>query len=187
MVDPVAEAARALAGGRLVVYPTDTLLGLGARATDRRAVAHLERLKRRPAGQPLSMAVSSTEELETWAVLSPAARRWVRRHLPGPYTVLVTPSPRARGRLPTAIAPPGGALALRIPDHPVARELARRTGPVVATSANRHGQAPCESAPAARRLFGREVAVYLAAGPAPSGHPSQLVDLRGDTPRVTSR
>ncbi|HTS33711.1 MAG TPA: L-threonylcarbamoyladenylate synthase [Thermoplasmata archaeon] len=187
MVARLAEAARALAAGRAVVYPTDTLYGLGARATDRRAVARLEALKGRPAGQPLSVAVSSVEELERWAELSPVARRWVRRHLPGPYTVLLAPSAHARRYLSPSVLPSRGGLAVRVPDHPVARELARRVGPVVATSANRHGEPPCRSTAAARRTFGSRVAVYLAGLPAPSGRPSTLVDLRGPRPRAVRR
>lgn len=187
MVAAVAAAARALAAGRSVVYPTDTLLGLGARATDRRAVDRLEALKGRPTGQPLSVALSSTEELERWAELTPPARRWIRRHLPGPYTVLLRPSRRAARRFPSSVVPPGGALAVRVPDHPIARDLARRAGPLVATSANPHGSPPCRSVAAARRTFGDRVAAYLPARPAPSGLPSTFVDLRGRTPRPVRR
>jgi L-threonylcarbamoyladenylate synthase len=179
-------AARALAAGGLVVYPTDTLLGLGGVARDRRAVRRLESLKGR-IGQPLSIAVSSFEELERWSVLSPPARRWVRRHLPGPYTVLVRPSPAATRTFPSTIVPTGGALAVRLPDHPIARELARRVGPIVATSANFHGRAPFPTASAARRAFGARVAAYVASGPAPSGRPSTFVDLRGERPHLLAR
>jgi len=186
MDDALAAAARALAAGGLVVYPTDTLLGLGARATDRRAVARLESTKGRT-GQPLSVAVSSFEELDTWADLSPSARRWVRRHLPGPFTVLVPPSALATRTFPTTLVPPNGALAIRIPDHPAARELARRAGPIVATSANHHGQPPCRTVAEARRSFGPRVAAYVRSGPAPSGHPSTFVDLRGHRPRPVAR
>ncbi len=183
----VARAADALARGGLVVYPTDTLLGFGAAAADRGAVSRLERFKARPAGQPLSVALSSTEEVETWSVVDPAARRWMRRHLPGPYTVLLRPSRRARQRFAPSIVPVGGAIAVRVPDHPIARELARRAGPVVATSANRHGDPPCRTAAQARRVWGDAVAVYLETGPAPSGRPSEFVDLRGATPRLRPR
>jgi len=186
MAGAVAAAARALASGGLVVYPTDTLLGLGARATDRRAVARLESTKGRT-GQPLSIAVSSVEELETWADLTPLARRWARRHLPGPYTILVRPSDLASRTLPTTLVPPGGALAIRIPDHEVARELARRVGPIVATSANHHGQPPCRTVAEARRSFGPRVASYVGSGPTPSGRPSTYVDLRGEQARAIAR
>jgi L-threonylcarbamoyladenylate synthase len=187
MVPSAADAARALARGRLVVYPTDTLLGLAARATDREAVARLERVKHRPVGQALSVALSSTEELETWAELSVESRAWARRHLPGPYTLLVRPSPQALRAFPPSILPANGRLGLRVPDHPLARELARRAGPVTATSANRHGEPPARTLVDARRAFGDEVAVYLPATPRPSGRPSSLVDLTGDEPAPVAR
>jgi len=182
----VERAVRALASGRLVVFPTDTLLGLGARADDPRAVERLVGLKRRPAGQPLSAAVSSFEELEALGRFSASARRFVRRHLPGPYTVLVAPSAAARRRLAASVGG-GRTIGLRIPDHPVAREIARRVGPIVATSANRHGAPPAPTVRAAQRALGDDVAVYVRDGPPPSGVPSELVDLTGRAPRRRSR
>jgi L-threonylcarbamoyladenylate synthase len=178
----VAEAARALARGGLVVYPTDTLLGLGAAAADRSAVDRLERAKGRPSGRALSIAVSSAEEIETWGELSVESRAWARRRLPGPYTILVRPTPRARRTFGRSVLPPRGLLGVRLPDHPVARELARRSGPVTATSANLHGRPPCRTVTEARRAFGEGVTVYLPEKPKPSGHPSTLVDLSGRHP-----
>jgi L-threonylcarbamoyladenylate synthase len=75
-----------------------------------------------------------------------------------------------------------------VPDHPVARELARRCGPIVATSANRHGTPPARTVAEARRAFGSDVSIYLTGGPAPAGRPSDLVDLSGGGPgRVVRR
>jgi L-threonylcarbamoyladenylate synthase len=188
MGSSLADAVRALEAGRLVVYPTDTLLGLGARARDADAVERLIIAKGRPAGQPVSVALSSTEELESVVSLALATRRFVRTHLPGPYTILArglprrTPSPLAR-----AVAGTSGVLGVRVPDHPLARELARRVGPITATSANRHGGAPCRTLAEARRTFGNEVAVYLAGLPRPSGRPSELVDLTGGSPVAVPR
>ena len=187
MGSSVADAARALAAGKLVVYPTDTLYGLGARATDRAAVDRLVRAKGRAAAQPVSVALSSTEEIEPLAVLAPAARRFLRNHLPGPYTVLVRPSAFARRTLAPPIVANPGAIGVRIPDHPVARELARRIGPLTATSANRHGEPPSATIAAARRVFASRVAVYVPDGPHPSGRPSELVDLTGPEPRAIAR
>jgi L-threonylcarbamoyladenylate synthase len=183
----VSDAVRALARGRLVVYPTDTLLGLGASARNARAVRALLRAKGRPEGTPISIALSSLEEVDRWAQLSPPARAWARAHLPGPFTLLVRPSSLARRRLPAAVLPPGGRLGVRVPDHPVARELARRAGPVTATSANRHGRPPARGVAAARRAFGTEVAVYVPAVPTPSHRPSTLVDLTGRRPLRVER
>ncbi len=186
MPPTVVEAVRALWQGELVLVPTDTLFGLAARASDRAAVARLHEAKGRPSSQPISIALSSTEELEPYAVLRPSGRRFVRRHLPGPYTVLARPSAFARRTLDPSVA--GGAtVGLRVPDHPVVRELARRVGPITATSANRHGAPPVRSVALARRVFGAKVRVYLPAVPRPSGIPSTLVDLTGPVPRVRGR
>ncbi len=187
MGPPVAIAARAIRSGELVVYPTDTLLGLGASATDPAAVRRLGQVKQRPEGQPISVAVSSLADLEAWADLGPPGLRFARLHLPGPYTLLARPSRRGRRALATALFGPDGSVGFRLPDHPVARELARRAGPITATSANVHGRPPCRTVPEARRTFGRDVAVYLAARPPGSGQPSQLVDLRHGTPRPIAR
>jgi len=183
----LADAVHALAAGRVVVYPTDTLLGLGARATDRSAVTRLVEAKGRPDGMPLSVAVSSTEEIAPLAHLSAIGRRFVRTHLPGPYTLLARPTALARRTLAPEVAGPHGTIGIRVPDHPLARELARRVGPLTATSANRHGEAPSRTLADARAAFGRSVAVYLAGAPAPSGRPSEVVDLTGAEPHAVRR
>jgi L-threonylcarbamoyladenylate synthase len=183
----VAEAARALAAGRLVAYPTDTLIGLGVRAQDRAAVRRLLAAKGRPSGRPISVAVSSVEEVERLAELSTTARRFLRTHLPGPYTVLVRPSAAARRELAPAFVAGGRTLGVRVPSHPVARELARRSGPVTATSANVHGRPPCRTPAEVRRAFGPKVSVVLPARPPASGVPSTLVDVTGPYPRVVPR
>jgi L-threonylcarbamoyladenylate synthase len=183
----VDDAVRSLAAGRLVVYPTDTLLGLGARAGDREAVGRLEAAKGRPSGQPISVAVSSVPEVEALAELSGPGCRFLRLHLPGPYTVLVRPSPLARRRLVPRVFAESGTVGLRVPDHPLARELARRAGPLTATSANYHGAPPCRTLAEARRVFGDRVDVYLGSGSSGSGTPSTLVDLTREEPRTISR
>ncbi|MGA8543233.1 MAG: L-threonylcarbamoyladenylate synthase [Thermoplasmata archaeon] len=187
MGSSLADAVRALAAGRLVVYPTDTLLGIAARATDPDAVDRLAEAKGRPGDLPVALALSSVEEVEPLATFSPAARRFARRHLPGPYTLLLPSSPLARRSLAPALIGPSGTVGFRVPDHPLARELARRAGPITSTSANRHGAAPARSVAAARRTFGDAVAVYLPAMPRPSGRASTVVDLTHASPRLVRR
>jgi L-threonylcarbamoyladenylate synthase len=187
MADRLAGAVAALQRGELVVYPTDTLLGLGARATDARAVDRLLVAKDRPAAMPISVAVSSFEEVEPLVEWGAPARAEARVLLPGPVTLLVRASAAARRRLAPPLLSPAGTLGIRMPDHPVARALARATGPITATSANRHGDPPAATIAEARRAFGGSVAVYLPARPAPTGRPSTLVDLTGREPRVVPR
>lgn len=185
MADPLAAAVQALARGGLVVYPTDTLYGLAARTGDVGAVDGLIRVKQRPKGLPISVLVSSTEEVEAFAELSENARRFLRRTLPGPYTLIVRA--RAGGSIAPALLNTDGSIGIRIPDHPLARELARRSGPITATSANRHGVPPGGSVREIRRALGAQVDEYIAVGPAPSGRPSMLIDLTGDRPRPILR
>lgn len=130
--------------------------------------------------------MSSIEELDRWARLSDAARAFVRVRLPGPYTILARPSEEARRRLAPAVA--GGArIGLRVPDHPLARELGRRAGPLTATSANLTGRPAARTIAQARRELGGSVAVYLDGPPSPSGAPSTLVDVDGPKPRTLPR
>jgi L-threonylcarbamoyladenylate synthase len=187
MAGPLDAATEALRRGALVVYPTDTLVGLGALATDASAVDRLAEAKGRPDGMPLSVAFSSLDEVEPFVLLSEEGRAFCRRRLPGPFTLLAKASPQARRRLAPAILASGRSLGFRIPDHPVARELARRVGPVVSTSANRHGEPPALDLAMARATFSDRVAVYVPLIPAPSGVASRLVDLNGPEPREIAR
>jgi L-threonylcarbamoyladenylate synthase len=185
MADPLAGAVAALGRGALVVYPTDTLYGLGARAADAAAVDRLIAVKRRPEGMPISVTVSSTEEIELLAELSEAARGYLRTALPGPFTVIVRL--RENARIAPALRAADGSLGVRVPDHPIARELARRAGPLTATSANRHGTPTGATWTAVRAALRSDVTVYVTGGPAPSGSPSTLVDLRGAAPTPVAR
>ncbi|MCI4336319.1 MAG: L-threonylcarbamoyladenylate synthase, partial [Thermoplasmata archaeon] len=153
-----------------------------ARATDATAVARLLAAKGRSAGQPVSIVVSSTEEIERWTQLDAPRRAFVRAELPGPVTLLLPSSAEARLLLAPGIVSESGVLGIRVPDHPVARELARRVGPITATSANRHGAHAARTPAEARSALGRQVQVYLDGEPRPRGRPSALVDLTGARP-----
>lgn len=187
MADSLAAAVRAVRQGRPVLYLTDTLWGLGVRPDDPTGVERLYELKERPRGMPVSVAFSSHEEVEPFVELSAHARATIRRYLPGPYTFLLRASPRARREWTPAVLGESHTVGVRLPDHPVARGLLARTGPLTTTSANRHGEPPCTSANQARRIFGSRVGAYLSGGPAPTGRPSSIVALTGPRPTVVRR
>ena len=180
-------AVDALRRGDVVLYPTDTILGLAVRPDSEAALRRLFHLKARPEGAPVSVAFSSWEEVENVARLDPPRRRALRELLPGPYTLLLPARRKLLSRWPGGLFGPQGTVGVRIPDHPVARALARAAGPVTSTSANRHGEPTCRTVAEARRIFGDGVAVYLPADPPPRGVPSTLVDLSHSRPRVVLR
>lgn len=180
-------AVEALLDGKVIAYPTDTLVGLGVIANDVSALELLYELKERPARLPVSLMLSSTEEIGNFGELSPASRRFIRTALPGPYTVLLWPTEYARSTLSNRLISEQGVIALRVPDHNVAREISRSAGAITSTSANRHGRPPARTIAEAKRIFGNDIAVYLDAKPAPSGVPSTIVDLSGKAPRMVPR
>ena len=163
------EAARAyLRSGGLLVYPTDTLWGLGCSALDSVAVARLLRLKDRSSAG-LSVMVGAVEQLWVLGERSPTAERLAARWLPGSLTLVL---PAAR-ELPAGVGR-DGTIGLRVPDHPVARALADGL-PVITTSANRHGAPPATTLAEARRALGDSVR-YLD-GAVPQGVASTVVLL----------
>ncbi len=187
MADPLSAAVQAVQQGRPVLYPTDTLWGLGVRPGDPRGVRRLYELKERPEGMPVSVAFSSHQEIEPFVDLSLTARATLRRWLPGPFTFLLRASAMARREWTPAVLGESQTVGVRIPNHPVARALLARTGPLTTTSANRHGQPPCSTVAEARRMFGRGVRAYVTGGAPPSGQPSTIVALTGSHPQIVRR
>jgi L-threonylcarbamoyladenylate synthase len=166
--------------GGLIVYPTDTVYGLGADPTNGDAVARLFAAKQRPGGQPVSVIVASLDAAKAWAVIPPRAEALCRPWLPGPVTLLFRPT----AATPRAIVSAEGRVAIRVPKHPVALLLAKLFGPITATSANVHGKPPPVEAWQAADQLGESVDVYLDAGPCPVARESTVVDLTGEEPRV---
>ncbi len=135
--DRVASAASAIADGDLVVYPTETVYGLGADASDPNAVERVFETKGRSRDKPLSLGVPDVETARRYVRLTPLEERFVDAFLPGPVTVVVEADPS----LPEALTAGRDRVGLRIPDHEVALALYRAAKPlpVTATSANRSG------------------------------------------------
>ncbi|EMA70111.1 Sua5/YciO/YrdC/YwlC family protein [Halorubrum aidingense JCM 13560] len=128
-------AAAAVADGDLVVYPTETVYGLGGDALDPAAVERVFELKQRDRGDPLSLGVASVDAALRHTRPSEFALAFARAFLPGPVTVIVE-----RGAdVPDALTAGSDRVGIRVPDHPVARTLLRETGPLTATSANVSG------------------------------------------------
>lgn len=134
--DDITRAADAIRAGELVVYPTETVYGLGADALDPEAVERVFEAKDRQRDDPLSFAVPDLEVAREYTRPTDRAERFMQAFLPGPVTVVVGRRPS----VPDAITAGRDRVGVRIPDHDVALTLSRTAGPLTATSANVSGQ-----------------------------------------------
>ena len=179
---PVAPQAleRAVAhmrGGGLLVLPTDTVYGIGAPAADAAAVARLLAVKGRGRRMPPPVLAAGSDQLDgVIAGAPPAARALMEAFWPGALTLVLDAAPG----LEWDLGETGGTVAVRVPDHPLARAVLRATGPMAVTSANRTGERPATNADAARRAFPRRDVLVLDGGPTPGPVPSTIISLAGE-------
>jgi L-threonylcarbamoyladenylate synthase len=181
--DAIERAARLLRDGALVAFPTETVYGLGADATDERAVAAIFAAKGRPRFNPLIIHVPGLPEAEAVALFDTRARALAHEFWPGPLSLVL---PRHAGSGLSLLASAGlDTVAVRAPAHPVAGALLRAAGrPVAAPSANRSGRvSPTEAGHVAAEL-GDKLALILDGGPSLVGLESTVLDLTGETPAL---
>ena len=178
----IAEAARRLAAGELVAFPTETVYGLGADARNPAAIAKIFAAKGRPADHPVIVHVASIAALAVWGVKVPAAARGLaERFWPGPLTLIV----KKADHVSAAVTGGQDTVGLRCPSHPVARQLLEEfarvgSGAIAAPSANKFGHVSPTTAEHVRDEFGPDLFV-LDGGPCDVGLESTIVDLsRGE-------
>lgn len=178
----LARAAGVLRAGGVIVFPTDTLYGLAADPRNPAAVAAVFRVKGRGPDEPLPLVAADVGQVEgEAAVMSPLARRLAERFWPGPLTLVLA----ARTTLAPSVTAGTGTVAIRVPDHVVARRLTALAGfPLTSTSANRSGFPAAATAVEAAAGLEEGLAGVLDAGITPGGAPSTIVDARGDEPRL---
>lgn len=178
----IAQAAAVLRDGGLVAFPTETVYGLGANALDARAVARIFEAKARPAWNPVIAHVDSIDEAR--AITSqwpPIATMLAQTFWPGPLTLVLPKHPS----VPDALTAGLPAVAVRIPNHPVARALIAALGaPIAAPSANRFTELSPTTAAHVQESLGDRVDMILDGGPSDVGIESTVVDLTGETPRL---
>jgi L-threonylcarbamoyladenylate synthase len=172
----IEEAAGLLRDGKLVAFPTETVYGLGADATQGRAVAAIYEAKGRPRFNPLIAHVADIAGADAIAELSGTARRLAEAFWPGPLTLVL---PHRAGSPVTSLVTAGlDTIAVRVPSHPTAQRLLRATGrPVAAPSANRSGHVSATTAAHVTTDLGARVALILDDGPTAHGIESTILDL----------
>jgi L-threonylcarbamoyladenylate synthase len=188
-VDALSVAAQSLIAGHLVAFPTETVYGLGANATDEAAVAKIYTAKARPTDHPLIVHIHSMQAMGDWAEdITAYAIALARDFWPGPMTLVLKRSPLAKDFIT------GGqdSVAVRVPDHVVALALLEAFSAVggkgvVAPSANRFGHV----SPTTAQAVSDELSGYLSAddqildgGPCAVGVESTIIDCSGSSPKI---
>lgn len=181
-MNDVHRAAVALRAGALVAFPTETVYGLGADASNPAAVAKIFAAKGRPADHPLIVHLPDVSHLSAWAINIPdTAVKLAAAFWPGPLTLILQ---RAKGVL-DAVTGGQNTVGLRVPKHPLALELLHAfDGGIAAPSANRFGRiSPTTAAHVAEELSG-QVAMILDGGPCAVGIESTILDLSRSVPEI---
>lgn len=174
------DCAGPIAKNGVGVIPTDTLYGLVGRAQDKEAVERIYRLKGRQSDKPLIVLISSLDDLSKFKVKVDAkTKKVLEKYWPGKVSVIL-PCPNQEFEY---LHRGTNTLAFRLPDYPELRDLIKKTGPLVAPSANPEGLSPAKNIKEAREYFGDEVDFYYAKGILKS-LPSTLIEVRGGKIKV---
>lgn len=173
-------AAHAVAAGKLVAFPTETVYGLGANAFDEEAVKNIFVAKGRPTDNPLIVHISDLSQLTALVASVPEkARLLMTAFWPGPLTLVFPKS----ARVPDVVTAGGTTVAIRFPSHPIAQYLIRLAGvPIAAPSANRSGRPSPTTAEHVRQDFQGEIGFLIDAGPSEVGLESTVLDVTDEMP-----
>lgn len=178
----IEQAIALLRRGGLVVFPTDTVYGIGANSEDDEAVVKMYEVKGRPASKAFQLLLSDPTAIASVAREVPeVAWRLVERFFPGPLTLVLKKAPQVS----TVITAGGDTVAVRMPKHPIPLAIIRGLGtPLAASSANISGQPSPIMASEVSRLIAEKVDLVIDGGRCPQAIDSTVVDLTAELPRI---
>lgn len=180
----VSRAADVLRRGGFIVYPTDTIYGLGVDATNEEAIRKVYEVKMRPESKPMHVVVSDLEAAGPYVEITPLASKLARAFLPGPLTLVL----KAKDGVPPLLMGGTGTLGIRVPNNAFCLALAREFGkPFTTTSANRSGAGNPFSLDDLQMMLGpayEQVSLVVDGGTLPQAKPSTFVDARGTEPVI---
>ncbi len=178
--DAIARAVTLLQRGGIVAMPTDTVYGIGALLTDADAIEKLYAVKGREHTKSIAVLLAGAEQLPLVAHgASPAAMRLAARFWPGALTLVVPRLPS----LPNALSQTD-TVGVRVPNHPLVRQLLAASGPLAVTSANLSGQPDALTAQAVLAQLDGRIDLVLDGGRTPGAVPSTVVDTLASPPRI---
>ncbi|MEO8003262.1 MAG: L-threonylcarbamoyladenylate synthase, partial [Betaproteobacteria bacterium] len=178
----IEQAVQILRKGGLVAFPTETVYGLGADASNPAAVRKIFAAKGRPADHPVIVHIADTSELKHWALEVPRSA-WVlaEKFWPGPLTMVF----KRASHVSDLVTGGQDTVGVRVPSHPVAQQLLRAfNGGIAGPSANRFGRLSPTTAAHVREELGAAVDLVLDGGPCEVGIESTIVDVTRATPAV---
>jgi L-threonylcarbamoyladenylate synthase len=180
--EDLSAAVQALKRGDVIVFPTETLYGLGADALDEAAVEKVFQLKGRDRSNPIPVLVANQEMLHALvAKVSTLARKLMDRYWPGPLT-LVLPGQK---NIPKPLCNPAGGVGVRISSQPIATLLVNGLGrPLTATSANPSGKEPARTLQEAKNYFAHRVDLFVDGGTLTSKSGSTVVEAMEDSIKI---
>jgi L-threonylcarbamoyladenylate synthase len=178
----LSQATEVVQAGGVIVFPTDTVYGLGCDAFDEGAVERIYELKGRPREQPLALHLGSATQISRYCrSLKAYQRRFIQRLLPGPYTLILPASQKA----PRCSVNSTSGMGLRLPASRAFQLLASAlTCPLAGTSVNRHGEPPLMRIEKIAEEFGNAVELILTTDEPMSGKNSTVIDLTGYPPLI---
>lgn len=181
--DEITDAVKLLSQGKLVAFPTETVYGLGAIATNEQAVKNVYKAKGRPSDNPLIVTVADEKMMAQYARETPArARKLIKHFWPGPLTILLNVRP---GSLPAAVTGGLTTVAFRCPDNALTYELIAKLGyPIVGPSANTSTKPSPTTAQHVYHDLKGKIAAIIDGGPTTVGLESTIIDLSVKTPVV---
>lgn len=180
----VSLAVKVVKEGGIIVYPTDTVYGVGGNALDPGAVLRVFKVKERSLGQAVPVAVSSVKMAEELAIVNSRARKLMDRFWPGALTLIL----KRKSIVPLEVTGGREGVGLRMPNHKVPLAIMQGSGlPLVATSANKHGKQNPTTADEAVKQVGDEVDLVLDAGRSGMKISSTVIDLTRRTPVILRR
>lgn len=176
------EVVKVLADGGVILYPTDTVYGLGANIFNRKAVRKVYNIKKRSYLKPVSLLVSSKDAIPLVSKASLNQLNFIDKYLPGPYTFILKKSKIVPRHLTSGSANVG----VRVPKSEIACSLAK-IFPITTTSANLSNKDTLDTPEEILKQLGCEVDLIIDVGPLKSGNPSTIIDLTGEEPVFVKR
>jgi L-threonylcarbamoyladenylate synthase len=177
--DKIKIARMAMKDGSIIIYPTDTVYGIGVNVFDEKAILKVFSVKKRPLNKPLSICISRIEDIKHVAQMDDKAESIIRKILPGPFTIIL----KKNDNISSLLTAGSDKIGIRIPNNSVCSDLSKEF-PITSTSANLSGYDIPESIGGVLKQLGSSIDIMMDAGICKHGIPSTVIDMTVYPPKV---